>query len=89
MKRIFCDCCGKEMTYEGMGAVNGNKVSAALPNVRHIAVTIEFDIRQGNGMHTDICRDCRWSIIDSLDPRPKVEAEQLLPPLSTYSGIKL
>lgn len=73
MKKIFCDCCAKEMTYDNMGAVSGQKVGNLMD--RHgggyvnAPITITFDARAANGEHIDICRNCRWDALDKLDPR--------------------
>lgn len=77
MKKIFCDCCEKEFTYQPT-LVMGKQMSVAFPRgisftgMRPIEVEIDVIIKPvnvPNGEHVDICQSCRWLMLDRFDPR--------------------
>jgi hypothetical protein len=81
MKRIFCDCCGKEMQYgEGTARLSGKTEEVALQAGRSLlAVEVTIDVvpvKVHNGGHIDICEDCRWTAVWKVDKRPKPAVEQ-------------
>lgn len=67
-KKIFCDVCGDEMTYEQVPPhLKGQDVPVRVKG--H-----EGDLENvGNGEHVDVdvCGDCRAFLLDKLDTRPK------------------
>lgn len=75
-KKIFCDVCGGEMTYEQVPPhLKGQDVPVIVKGHEdtltfsvHVKVTPE---NVGNGEHVDVCGDCRAYLLDKLDTRPK------------------
>lgn len=77
-KKIFCDVCGDEMTYDAVPTYL--KHSCASVKVkgqenRELEFSVAVNISPvgiGNGEHVDICGDCRAYLLDKLDVRPKL-----------------
>jgi hypothetical protein len=81
MKKTFCDCCGAEVTKAEISASGGtlrvvrwkfqpgNAGTSLLVSLKvQVSITPEqFD------ECVDLCDRCRWTILDSIDPRPKAK----------------
>jgi hypothetical protein len=94
MKKIFCDCCGKEFQYNEETAVTSGveqetqiqMIGSKLMQKRNMDFSINIQLHPvkgqlGNGDHIDICADCRWRAVNSLDHRPKdATPKQTVPP---------
>jgi hypothetical protein len=83
MKKIFCDCCGSEFKYDDqLAAVNGKPNSARAGGTQQSGWDVVADLAisftkvrvagtTSGSDHVDLCGECRWKMIDKLDPRPK------------------
>ena len=80
-KKIFCDVCGDEMSYEDVPAYL--KGQSTVINVEGSGGRkLQFDVHVkvvpenvGNGEHVDICGGCRLFLLDRLDRRTLAEME--------------
>lgn len=75
-KKIFCDVCGEEMTYDAVPQYL--KGQDEVLHIRGAHAELEFSVHVkvtpenvGNGEHVDVCGDCRAYLLDKLDTRPK------------------
>lgn len=74
MKKIFCDCCGKEFVYGRETNVVNNEeqqISFRCVTVK-VRIYIQPVVRNGHDGHMDICANCRWDIVKRLENRQKV-----------------
>lgn len=75
MKKIFCDLCGNEMNYAEMPKYlkEGDYLSVTTTDgiKLDVSVCVGFEIDNvPNGVHIDVCHNCRASLLDRLDIRP-------------------
>lgn len=79
-KKIFCDVCGNEMTYEEIQPhlkaepVEVNVVGDGNKKLK-FEVAVRIQAKNENGGHVDVCQLCRHFILDKLDVRAQSERE--------------
>lgn len=78
MKRIFCDCCDKEMDYNtdqpNPFTSGGVGVSMGKTPPKWTGLEVKIDVRMKNGTtnqngvreHMDVCHACRWAAVDLI-----------------------
>ena len=89
-KKIFCDVCGNEMSYEDIQPYLKGQ-STIVDVVGDGNRKLQFDVHVkimpegvGNGEHVDCCGSCRLFLLDKLDRRSLDEMESSeLPTFST------
>lgn len=73
MKKIFCDCCGKEFEHRNT-SINAEERRVCIGSVSvkvRVQVTPYHCHGSGSGQHIDLCDNCGWLAVDKLDPRTK------------------
>ena len=80
-KKIFCDVCGNEMTYDEVPShLKGQSTVVQVNGDGNRKLQFDVQVKivpenAGNGEHIDVCGNCRYYLLDRLDGRPTQERD--------------
>lgn len=82
MKKIFCDCCGKEFEYDARIAITNGKPHTVKTKLETTGKLQDFEVtimivpkrseipgeKGKRNEHADICESCRWQLVNKVNP---------------------